>query len=110
MISFTLAGDVETFPRAKFKAALLARFPKASRVELTITAASIQVDATMSFPSVWDASGAIQSASKTTAETMQTTWFPGLGITLTGKPQPLLSVDPQPDVMWHATVPGAPCF
>ena len=107
VISFTLAGDVATFPRAKFEAALHALFPKASRIELTIAAASIQVDATMTFPSVWDASAAIQFASETTAETMQATWFPGLGITLTGKSQPLSSVNPQADVMWHATVPGA---
>jgi hypothetical protein len=96
--TFTLAGSVDTFDPAPFRTALLAQFPAAEEVVLTVTAVrralgsmaedvassghrrrlqSIAVGAKLIMPSATAASAASTSISSTPATTMSSSWFGG---------------------------------
>lgn len=107
-LSFAFAGDVASFPTADFESVLYTQFPQASNIDLVVSAASVHVDVTLTFLSVWDASNALTKIGKTTMESMQQTWFDnaGVGITLASMPEALVVRTPQPGVVWSSTVPG----
>jgi hypothetical protein len=62
---------VADFPTIDFKAALHTQFPAASRIDLVVSPASIQVGVTLTFLSVWDASNALDKIGTSTMESMQ---------------------------------------
>ena len=73
--AFTLAGDVGSFDREGFRSSLMATFPSASRVTLTVTAASISVLAELDFTGKDAATAAATKINTTPVATMQSSWF-----------------------------------
>jgi hypothetical protein len=73
--AFTLAGDVGSFDREGFRSSLMATFPSASRVTLTVTAASIGVLAELDFTGKDAATAAATKINTTPVATMQSSWF-----------------------------------
>ena len=72
--------------QASLKAALLAQFPAASDVLITVEPASIRVNATLVLSSSSDADAAVQKLQMTPVADMQGTWFASVGVTLEGPP------------------------
>jgi hypothetical protein len=80
---------VSTFDQAAqtaFKSALLAQFPSASDVRLTVSAASIRVDATLVLATEAAAASAAERLRTTPQTTMQEQWFASAGVTLEAAP------------------------
>lgn len=67
----------------------------------------MHVESELAFLDLWSAANAQAIFSETPMETVQG-WFDdaGVGISLTRAPQALVVRQPQPDVLWSATVPG----
>jgi hypothetical protein len=89
---FVLAGTVETFDREGFKKALLAVFPTALDVTLTVTPASIKVVSAMDFASTADAASAVTTINTTPVAEMQSAWFAPNGLTVTIENSPSATV------------------
>ena len=67
----------------------------------------MRVESHLTFLDLWSAASAQLAFSETPMETMQG-WFDaaGVGVNLTAVPQALVVREPQPDVLWSASVPG----
>lgn len=75
--AFVLSSDVSSFNASAFREALLAQFPGAQDVVLSISVASIRVLAKMIMESPEAAEVAATTITNTTVETMQKQWFTG---------------------------------
>lgn len=86
--TFQLAGDVSSFDKEGFAAALRVVFPSARHVELTVTAASVNVVAKLDFEDQADASAAVTTINTTPVAAMQSSWFSAVrgGVTIENTP------------------------
>ena len=91
---FVLAGDVATFDRVGFRAALLAVFTSAVDITLNVTSASVNVEAKMDFSDRDAAVAAATTINETPVATMQSAWFADVDITIENSPSAEVAAEP----------------
>lgn len=91
---FVLSGTVETFDKDGFRAALLNVFASAINIKLTVTPASVSVDAQIDFATKDAADSAATTINTTPVAQMQSTWFAAVDITIENTPSASVAIAP----------------
>ena len=91
---FVLSGTVETFDKDGFRTALLNIFTSAVNIKLTVTPASVSVDAQIDFATKDAADSAATTINATPVAQMQSTWFAAVDITIENNPSASVAIAP----------------
>ena len=88
-VGFNCSGDVSTFDVAGFRTRILAMFPSAEEARITVTPASVAVDAQLIMPSAAEAASVSATLTGGTVDSLSAS----LGVSILGVSAPTVSIE-----------------